>query len=279
MSAIRSRYSRIVILAGAAVGAAIFAVADAAYGQPGNAVAGDKEMTGGQRLEFGVKKMKENLGGITQFVCRYTIQDCRASTLEDALADRNVSRGKGGWHVLWIVKKPVERILVVTDKKRLDQPVSGIQPAEVQVRPIDPATGKGSFVPKVWANSLWDGEFHIRVAEGIPVTAIRRGLPTGMHPRCPGTPLEGEFFQYTDPDYYFVNFGDSKVTFTGVGSDGLWKFERGLSKQRPNSKIALDPQHGFLPVRGSSWAQWGKGEGFSKTGTLPTSRRRRMASG
>jgi RNA polymerase sigma factor (sigma-70 family) len=224
-----------------------------------------KEMNDKERIAFALEKMKANLDAVAQFTCRYTITDCAAPTLEDALLDRNVRRGKSSWHVLWIVKKPVERFLVVTDEKLLDQPVSRLIAPKGK---LGPKKGdEQAYYPNVSQNALWDGTFHIRVGEGLPVTAVRRDFPGGTHPRSPGTPLEGESFRYTDPDYLFRDGQSPKgkawrATFAGIDAGGLWRFHYGTPNERPAAKTALDPNRGFLPVHSSQWAEYHNGPGY-----------------
>jgi hypothetical protein len=174
-----------------------------------------------QKLAFAVENMKRNLDGIKQFVCRYTITDCQAPTLQDAVSDRNVDRGKIAWHALWIVKKPAERFLVVTAKALLDQPVGHlIAPKVKAIGTIQGATQTQNYIPKVFSNCLSDGSFNLCVGESLPVSVVKRGFAS----RQPGTPLEGESFQYTEPDALLKNANGRRVSFTGLSPEGLWQF-------------------------------------------------------
>jgi len=232
--------------------------------QTDKAAQDERKNTGEREIALAVANLKRNLDGIPQFVCRYTITDCKAPTLEDALLDRNVERGQPSWHVVWIVKKPVERFLAVTEKELLDQPVGRlIAPPAIRVGPV---VGQMQQVHlKVFKNSLWDGSLLLDVSGGLPVTALQRGVLAGLrpHPRSPGTPLEGEIFNYTEPDSLLKNQNASRVAFAGVSPNGFWNFDRfDLADQQPKVKTALDPKHGFLPVHVARWAKFANGQGY-----------------
>lgn len=224
----------------------------------------EREQSDEQKITFAVQNMKRNLDGISHFTCRYSVNYCNAPTLEDAMLDRNVER-KTSLHVSWIVKKPVERFLVVKDKELLDEPISRLKAPRGKRGPID-AGGKGVYYPKVYTNYLWDGALLLGVSD-IGVAAIDLGFRGGSHPRGPGTPLEGEAFYYTDPDRYLKNDKDRQVTLSGISPSGLWQFHFGPAGERPQSKTALDPKRGFLPVRASHWVEFHNGkeltEGYS----------------
>ena len=225
-------------------------------------------MTGEQRRAFAVKRLKENLDGITHFACRYTITDGNVPTVEDAIKDRNVQHGEATWHVIWIVKKPVERMLIVTDKNFLRSRWLAWMAPQVEIirqEPVDPATGKALSVAKtkVFGNTLWDGTYQLNVGAAVPVLTPSVGSGKACIPVRPEHHLRVKPSSIqAPPNYGLAENNGVKVCFAGMSTCGLWQFDMGRDQKKPGVKTWLDPDHGFLPVKISRWVQWHKGEGY-----------------
>jgi RNA polymerase sigma factor (sigma-70 family) len=221
-----------------------------------------QELDDSKKLAFALESMKRNLDGIPEFKCRYTVSGCKAPTFEDAVADRNVERGRPDLYVDWIVKKPVERFVAYTDKSLVNIPVGRLIAPRGEQGPIQ--GNKGTYTPKVWKNQLWDGTYCLTVGDADGRRAsVQRGFPVYAHPRQPGTPLEGEFFRYTEPDHDLKDHKERRVTFAGVNAQGLWQFHVGKpGNDLPPFKANLDPKRGFLPVQISIWGHSASGEGY-----------------
>lgn len=205
-----------------------------------------------EKAAFAVKEMKANLDAVSNFTCRYVTYHSKAPTLADALQDRNVKRTPSQYG-LWVVRKPAERFVIVKEKEILDRR------ANVSLCPIDLA---GFFEDpkigdKVWKNYLWTGQVGLRVDYdgNRKQCSLTRGFSAGVHPRSPGTPLEGEYFNYMDLDFPFHSGKspglkkDYNVSMVGVGDDGMWQIHSGYTGERPFMKVELDPKRGFLPTR------------------------------
>jgi RNA polymerase sigma factor (sigma-70 family) len=208
---------------------------------------------------FAVEQMKKNLDAVSNFTCRYTIYHCSAPTVEDALLDRNVKR-IASWHGMWIVRKPAERFLVVTSKgsEVLDQPIN---------RSLGPIDLAGFFEDqkigeKIRSNYLWTGELGLSVHYSLKIGNVWRDFGKGTHNRTPGTPAEGEIFDYRAPDRRLSSFGEYKASFVGLGTDGGWKIHQWKGGEQPIAKITLDPKRGFLPTNITYWCEYFGGPGY-----------------
>jgi RNA polymerase sigma factor (sigma-70 family) len=218
-----------------------------------------------KNLTYAVQQMKNNLDAVSNFTCRYTEFHSSAPSLEDARQDRNVKR-KARWHVLWIVRKPVERFLVVTHQDVLDQPANrSLSPIDLAGFFEDPQIGD-----KVRTNYLWNGKIRLAVPYDIRQCYLSRGFPQSVATREPGTPLEGEgCFNYMNLDHTFsdgkwANGKEFKVSFHGKNDDGLWLISCESRGERPSPRYAFDPKRGFLPVEASYLGEYADKDGLHR---------------